>query len=179
MNERTRFFIKIYLTPYPRKGCERVDVGYVWEVSWRRRQTVTCWPKVLLATIAALLPHLGSLRAQALCLELVPTLQASYLQLRLELNSNCNCHSNSLPWTDSLKLSVAPGYIIVWHPPASFGRTHLHRIQPRPQVNVIFRYLRPVVSPPFRLFTQVHPLIDGSGQYVTTVQQRYGDTLTF
>ena len=51
------------------------------------------------------------------------------------------------------------------------GRTHLHRIQPRPQVKVILRYLRPdaPVSLFFRLFTQVHLLIDGSveGQYVT------------
>ena len=29
-----------------------------------------------------------------------------------------------------LKPFVAPGYIIVWHPPASCGRTHLYRIQP-------------------------------------------------
>ena len=42
-----------------------------------------------------------------------------------------------------LKPSVAPGYIIVWYPPASCVRTHLHRIQPRPRVKVIFRYLRP------------------------------------
>ena len=41
------------------------------------------------------------------------------------------------------KPSVAPGYIIVWHTPASCGRTHLHRIQPCLQVKVILRYLRP------------------------------------
>ena len=55
MNERTHFFIKIYLSHFI---LERVDVGRVWEVSWRRRQTATYWPKVLLA-IAALLSHLG------------------------------------------------------------------------------------------------------------------------
>ena len=33
-----------------------------------------------------------------------------------------DCNSN---WPKS---SVAPGYIIVWHPPASCGRTHLQRI---------------------------------------------------
>ena len=48
-----------------------------------------------------------------------------------------------------------------------------HRIQPRPQVKVIFRYLRPdaPLSLFFRLFTQVHFLIDGSveGQYITNV----------
>ena len=45
-------------------------------------------------------------------------------------NSNCDCNSNwTLPASNSewLKLSVAPGYIIVCHPPAS---SHLPRIQP-------------------------------------------------
>ena len=55
MNEWTQFFIKIYLSHFILK---RVDVGCVWEVSWRRGQTATYWPKVLL-TIAALLSHLG------------------------------------------------------------------------------------------------------------------------
>ena len=82
-NERTHFFIKIYLSHFI---LERVNVGCVWEVSWRRGQTATYWPNVLL-TIAAVLPHSagllnhGSLRAQALCLELVLTPLASYLQL--------------------------------------------------------------------------------------------------
>ena len=57
---------------------------------------------------------------------------------RRHLISSWNCNSNS-NWP---KPSVAPGYIIVWHPPASCGRTHLHRIQPRPQVKVIFRHPR-------------------------------------
>ena len=56
----------------------------------------------------------------------------------------------SYPPTDSnynwdskwLQPSVAPGYIIVWRPPAFCGRTHLHWIQPCPQVKVIFRYLQ-------------------------------------
>ena len=77
------------------------------------------------------------LRAQALCLELVLTPRASYLQQQLELN-----WLELPPTSNSLKSSVAPGYIIVWYPPASCGRMHLHRIQPRPQVEVIFRYLR-------------------------------------
>ena len=59
-NERTNTLLykNIPLTLYSRKGCERVDVGCVWEVSWRRGQTATYWPKVLL-TIAALLSHSG------------------------------------------------------------------------------------------------------------------------
>ena len=55
-NERTNtlFYKNIYLSHFI---LERVDVGWVWEVSWRRRQTDTYWPKVLL--IIALLSHLG------------------------------------------------------------------------------------------------------------------------
>ena len=69
------------------------------------------------------------------------------------------------------KPSVAPGYIIVWRPPASCGRTHLHRIQPRPQVKVIFRYLQPdtpVSAVPLLIYTGAS--LDWSsveGQYVT------------
>ena len=63
----------------------------MWEVSWRRRQTATYWPKVLLATIAALLPHLGW-AAQPWVAEGPSPLSGagshSYLQLRLELNWN-------------------------------------------------------------------------------------------
>ena len=77
-------------------------------------QTATYWPQVPLTT-AALLSHFagllnrGSLRAASPlsgaashCLEL-------QRELQLQLNP-------------TLKPSVAPGYIIVWHPPASCGR---------------------------------------------------------
>ena len=108
----------------------------------------------------------GSLRAQALCLELVLTPQASCLQLELTPTATRTL-------TDKLKPSLAPGYIFVWRPPASCGCMHLHRIQPHLQVKVIFRYLWPdaLVSLFFRLFTQVHLLIDGSveAQYVTFI----------
>ena len=53
MNERTHFFIKKSLSHFILKT---VDVGCVCEVSWRRGQTATYWPQVLL-TIAALLPY--------------------------------------------------------------------------------------------------------------------------
>ena len=62
----------------------------------------------------------------------------SWFSLRGNPISNCNSNSNS-KW---LKPSVAPGYIIVWRPPASCGRTHLHRIQPRPQVKVTLESTR-------------------------------------
>ena len=130
-NERTCFFIKIYLSYFI---LERVDVGYVWEVSWRRRETATYWPQVPL-TIAALLPHSAALLNQGhwgpkLCLELVLTPRASYFQLWLEL------------WLElQLPQAVCGTWLYNWHPPASCGHTHLHRIQPRPQVKVIFRHL--------------------------------------
>ena len=101
------------------------------------------------------------LRAQALCLQLVLTL-ASYLQVELLLELELQLQLE-LNW---LKPSVAPGYIIVWRSPASCGRTHLHRILPRPQIKEISSTRCTCF---FRLFTQVHLLIDGSveGQYVT------------
>ena len=116
MNGRTRFFIKIYLSLFI---LERVDVGCVWEVSWRRGQTATYWPKVL-PTIAALLsrpgwaaqPWVTEGPKPSVCRWLsIRHLVPSWLQLQLELN-----------W---LKPSVAPGYIILLRTPASCGRTHL------------------------------------------------------
>ena len=119
-------------------------------------------PKVLL-TIVALLLHSGWV-AQPWVTEGRKPSVCRWLSLRHPVP---NFHWNS-NWH---KPSVAPGYIFVWHSPASCGRTHLHRIQPRPQVKVIFWYLRQdaPVSLFFRLFTQEHLLIDGSveGQYVT------------
>ena len=141
MNERTHFFIKIYLTLYSWKGCKRVDVGYVWEVSWRQRETATYWPQVPL-TIAALLPHSAGLLNQGhwgpkpLCLELVLTPQVSYLQL--ELNWNW------LELTNRLTQAICGTWLYNCLTPTCFcGHTHLHQIQPRSQVKVIFQYLQP------------------------------------
>ena len=55
-NEQTNTLLykDIPLTFYSRKG----DVSCMWEVSWRRGQTATYWPQVLL-TIPALLSHSG------------------------------------------------------------------------------------------------------------------------
>ena len=106
MNERTHFFIKIYLSHYI---LERVDVGYVGEVSWRRGQTATYSPQVLLA-IAALLSHLGWV-AQPWVTEGLKSSVCRWLSIRHLL-------SNWLqPPTDSSRLY--PGYIFVWRPSAS------------------------------------------------------------
>ena len=126
----------------------RVDVGYVWEGSWRPRQTATYWPQVPLTT-AALLPHsAGLLNRESRGPK--PSVWSWFSLWHLISIRNCNSNSN---WP---KPSVAPGYIIVLHTPASCGRTHLHRIQPHPQVKVIFRYLRPdapVSAVPLLIYT--------------------------
>ena len=106
MNERTHFFIKIYLSHFI---LERVDVGCVWEVSWRRRQTATYLPKVLL-TIAALLPHLGW--GCSTVGHWGP--KALYLPLALMLAS-----CSQLTPTATGSSSLCPGYIFAWRPPAS------------------------------------------------------------
>ena len=95
MNERTNFFIKIYISQH--FILERVDVGCVSEVSWRRRQTATYWPQVLL-TIEALLSH-SSWAAQpwvtegpkpsVCCWLSIPHLVPNWLQLQLTATASC------------------------------------------------------------------------------------------
>ena len=130
MNERTHFFIKIYLSHFI---LERVDVGCVWEVSWRRGQTATYWPQVLL-TITALLSHSGW-AAQPRVTEGPSPLSgagshSAGILSPTDSNSNWNCN-----WL-------------------------------KPSVSWLYFCLMPTC---FRLFTQVHLLIDSSveGQYVT------------
>ena len=105
MNERTHF-IKIYLSYLI---LEWVDVGCVWEVSWRGGQTATYWPKVLL--ILAALSHpgracstVGHWGPQAHCLQAdshAGILSSNWLQLQLEL-TQAVCGTwlyNCLPFT--------------------------------------------------------------------------------
>ena len=113
MNERTHFFIKIYLSHFI---LEKVDVGCVWEL----RQTATYWPQVLL-TIAALLSHTGW-AAQPWVTEGSSPLSGAGSHsagILSPTDSNSNWNWNWL--TDWPKPSVAPGYIFVWYPPASAG----------------------------------------------------------
>ena len=139
----------------------------MWGVSWRRGQTATYWSQVLL-TIAALLPRSGwaaqlwvtegrkpsvykQILTLASCPQLTPT--ASGTGTRTDSTQN---------W---LNQAVCGTWLYNCFSSTCF--------QPRPQVKVIFRYLRPdaPVSLFFRLFTQVHLLIDGSveSQYVTII----------
>ena len=146
MNERTHFFIKIYLSHFI---LERVDVllcvrgeletGTNCYILTQRSSDLSSTSSSFwlgCSTVGHWGPKLSVCR---------------WLSLR-HLVSNWNCNSNSL------KLYVTPGYMIVWHPPASCGRTHLHRIQPCQQVKVIFRYLLPdasVSAVPLLIYTGV------------------------
>ena len=98
-------------------------------------QTATYWPQIPL-TIAALLPHSARLLNRG---SWGPKSSVwRWLSLRnlvpnCDWNSNCDCNSN---WTllasnsNWLKPSVAPGYILVWHPPASCGRRMCTKFNP-------------------------------------------------
>ena len=147
-DERTHFFRKIYLSHFIRKGwcflCVRGELE-------TERETTTYWPLVPL-TIAARFPHSagllnrGSWGPQPSAWSWFLTPRASYLQLRqefelwlqLELNSAC------------LKLQLTQAVCGTWlynclSSTCFLWASHLHRIQPRPPVKVIFRYLRPDV----------------------------------
>ena len=100
MKERTHFFIKIYLSHFI---LEMVDVGCVWEVSWRRRQTATYWPKVLL-NIAALLSHSGWAAKPWVTEHRKPSVCKLILTLAYcpPTDSNCNRNSNWLQLTQTV-----------------------------------------------------------------------------
>ena len=94
-DEQTRFFRKIYLSLYS-KGLRK---GYVWEVSWRLNKDCNI-----------LTPC-----SSVFCSSSFSFCWAAQLSLVLSA-SNCNNWLRTLNW---LEPPVAPGYIIVWHPPAS------------------------------------------------------------
>ena len=98
-------------------------------------ETATYWPPVSLSLAALLSRSAGLLNrkpeGQALCRELILTV----LELQ-QLTPN------------SLNLSVAPGYIIVWHPPASCRRHICTQFNPF-TVKVIPWYLRPDAPVPW------------------------------
>ena len=130
-DERTQFFRKIYLSHCIRNGCERIAKGLCVRSELETEQTATYWPPVPLS-LAELLSRSARLLNRvswgpiALCWVLVLS-TSSYLQL-----------------TDSnyLNLSVAPGYIIVCHPPASYGRQICTQFNPS-TVKIIPWYPRP------------------------------------
>ena len=115
-------------------------------------QTATYWPQVPLSLAALLsrsagLLNRGSWGPIALCWVLVLS-TASYLQL---------------DWLQLTELPVAPGYIIVWHPPASCGRHICPQCNPS-TVKFIPWYLRPDAPVPWLV----------AGSKVNMLQLYYG-----
>ena len=119
-DEWTHFFRKIYFSHFILK---RVDIGYVWEVSWRRGQTATYWPQVPLTIAALFLILLGCstrvLRAQALCLALTLT-TASCPQLRLELELWLQLELNSACFELQLTQAVCGTWLYNYLIPTCF-----------------------------------------------------------
>ena len=123
------------LTLYSWKGCERADVGSVWELSCRRNRLPHIDTKFLCIT-AALLSHsagllnwgpegpspLSGAGSHFSTFSPTTTETRTVTATRIEL-----CQPRT---PTQLKPSVSPSYIIVLRPPAFCGRTHLHRIQP-------------------------------------------------
>ena len=181
MNKRTHFFIKnIPLTRYSRNVCEkvakRVDVGYVWEVSWRRGQTTTYWPKVSL-TIAALLSHLGW-AAQPWVTESPSPLSAAGSQFGIlsTTDSNCDWNSNSnsnwLTRTDWQTQAVCCAWLYNCLTSSCFLWAYAstpNSTTSSGQGDIPISSTGCTCFVAFCLFSQVHLLIDGSfeGQYAT------------
>ena len=191
-NERTNTLLykSISLTLYSQKG----DVCCVWEMSWRQGQTAIL-TQVLLATIAALLPHLGwgcstvgHWGPKALCLPLALT-SASCLQLTQTVCapgyiivslraqsplSAAGSHVSILSPTDSNCLCTWLYYCFTEGPKPSVCRwlslQHLVSNWLKLSVHLVILLFNAHLLPLFFcLFTQPHLLIDGlvEGQYIT------------
>ena len=100
MNERTHFFIKIYLSHFI---LERVDVGCVWKVSWRRGQTAKYCPSSTSFSSWLVCLNVGYWGPKA----------SWFTRFGVLSPTDSNCTWN---WP---KPSVAPVYIIVWRSPSS------------------------------------------------------------
>ena len=112
-DERKHFFRKVYLSHFMRKGYKSA-ICERWVGDW-----TAYWPPVPLPLAALLFRSAGLLNRGSWG----PVLsRASYLQLT--------------------ELPVAPGYVIVWHPPASC-RSHICTQFNPSTVKVIPWYLRP------------------------------------
>ena len=127
IDEQTHFFRKIYHLHFIRNGWKGLRKGFVWEVSWRRNKDCNILTPVP-PSLAALLSRSAELVNRR------PWGPISLLGLVLTA-SNCN------NWLQLTELPVAPGYVIVWHPPASCGRHICTQFNPF-TVKVIPWYLR-------------------------------------
>ena len=109
--------------------------GYMWEVSWRLNKLQHIDPQIPLSLAAHLSRSAGLLNRGAWGPSPLLGPRSHCLELQ-QLTPN------------SLELPVAPGYIIIWHPPASCGRHICTQFNPS-TVKVIPRYLRPDAPVPW------------------------------
>ena len=114
-DERTHFFRKIYLSHFIRNGCERVMCER-WVGDWTNCNILTPSSFVFSSTSFSFgwAAQSGVLRAHS------PLLGAGSLYSIL---SPAN-------WLQLTELPVAPGYIIVWHPPAPNSTRPQSRLYP-------------------------------------------------
>ena len=104
MNERTHFFIKIYLSHFI---LERIDVSSVWEVIWRRDRLLHIDPSSFDHSRTSFSSWLGLLNRGSLRAQSPLSVAGSHFGIFSPTDSN---------WSEPPR---ALGYIIVWHPPAS------------------------------------------------------------
>ena len=104
MNERTHFFIKIYLSHFI---IERVDVGRVWEMRWRRGQTAILTQQYFFLILARWLNR-GSLRGQS-------PLSAAGSQFGILSPTDCfSKYPNSQPIASGHDVIHTPVPFIIW-----------------------------------------------------------------
>ena len=154
-DNRTQFMRKIYLTLYSkglRKDYERV---IVWEVSWRLNKDCNILTPTLLAIAAFLSRSPGLLNRGPGAKPL--------LGLVLTPRTGTLISNSDLQLTDFLS---HPGYIIIWHPPASCAVTIRTQFNPS-TVKVIPRYLRPVAPIIYTGAFLIWQFGRVGGQYVT------------
>ena len=108
MNERTHFFIKIYLSHFI---LERVDVGCVWEVRWRRGQTAISTQSSSDHSSTSFTSWLGCSTVGHWGPQALSRQADSHAGILSPADSNSNWN-----WPKSF---VAPGYLIILRPPAS------------------------------------------------------------
>ena len=128
-DERTHFLRKIYLLHFIWNSCERV-MGERWVGD--RTKTATYWPPVP-PSLAALLSRSAGL--------LIRSAESWFSLPRTATPDSKLC------WLQLTELPFGPGYIIVWHPPASCEGHICTQLNPS-TIKVIPWYYLP--TPPLR-----------------------------
>ena len=134
-DERTQFFRKIYLSHFIRNCCERVTKGLCVRGELETEQNCNIWTPSSSGYINTSFSFSWAAQPAA--------------SPQSGAGSRWHLISKTLiPTPNWLELPVAPGYIIVWHPPASCERRICTEFNPS-TVKAIPWYLRPDVPVPW------------------------------